>query len=96
MARLREALGDSADHPRFIETLSKRGYRFIASLAGQHAARPRLLVLPFVNLSGDPTQEYFSDAITEELIASAISFAAGRSSSLSPAPPPRPALQRSR
>ena len=30
--RLREALNDSADHPRFIETLSRRGYRFIGSL----------------------------------------------------------------
>ncbi|MFN0169555.1 MAG: transcriptional regulator, partial [Bryobacteraceae bacterium] len=29
VARLREALGDSAEHPRFIETLPKRGYRFI-------------------------------------------------------------------
>jgi DNA-binding winged helix-turn-helix (wHTH) protein len=28
--RLREALGDSADNPRFIETLARRGYRFIA------------------------------------------------------------------
>ena len=27
---LREALGDSADHPRFIETLPRKGYRFIA------------------------------------------------------------------
>jgi DNA-binding winged helix-turn-helix (wHTH) protein len=30
VARLREALGDSAEQPRFIETLPKRGYRFIA------------------------------------------------------------------
>lgn len=30
VARLREALGDSADGPRFIETIAKRGYRFIA------------------------------------------------------------------
>jgi DNA-binding winged helix-turn-helix (wHTH) protein len=30
--RLREALGDSADNPRFIETLPRRGYRFIASV----------------------------------------------------------------
>ena len=29
VARLREALGDSADGPRFIETIAKRGYRFI-------------------------------------------------------------------
>jgi Tol biopolymer transport system component/DNA-binding winged helix-turn-helix (wHTH) protein len=28
--KLREALGDSADNPRFIETLARRGYRFIA------------------------------------------------------------------
>ena len=28
--RLREALGDSADSPRFVETLPRRGYRFIA------------------------------------------------------------------
>jgi Tol biopolymer transport system component/DNA-binding winged helix-turn-helix (wHTH) protein len=32
VARLREALGDAADNPRFIETVSKRGYRFIARL----------------------------------------------------------------
>lgn len=30
--RLREALGDSADNPRFIETLPRRGYRFIAPI----------------------------------------------------------------
>jgi eukaryotic-like serine/threonine-protein kinase len=30
--RLREALGDSADTPRFVETLPRRGYRFIAPL----------------------------------------------------------------
>src|SRR6266567_723014 len=30
--RLREALKDSAEHPRFIETLPRRGYRFIGSL----------------------------------------------------------------
>src|SRR5690348_4964264 len=31
--KLREALGDSAENPRFIETFAKRGYRFIAPLA---------------------------------------------------------------
>jgi TolB-like protein/DNA-binding winged helix-turn-helix (wHTH) protein/Tfp pilus assembly protein PilF len=30
MARLRDALGDSSDSPRFIETLARRGYRFVA------------------------------------------------------------------
>ena len=32
--RLREALGDSAGHPRFVETLPRRGYRFIAAVEG--------------------------------------------------------------
>src|SRR5436190_23254410 len=32
MKRLRAALGDSAETPRFVETLSRRGYRFIAPI----------------------------------------------------------------
>src|SRR5215467_6682328 len=32
--RLRDALGDSADNPIFVETLSRRGYRFMAPLGG--------------------------------------------------------------
>src|SRR5262245_40745342 len=36
--RLRAALGDDADKPRFVETLPRRGYRFIASLGGDQAA----------------------------------------------------------
>ena len=36
--RLREALSDSTDSPRFIETLPRRGYRFIAQV--QRDARP--------------------------------------------------------
>src|SRR6201997_4507307 len=37
--KLRDALGDSADNPRFIETLPRRGYRFIASV-GSNDQRP--------------------------------------------------------
>jgi DNA-binding winged helix-turn-helix (wHTH) protein len=37
--RLREALGDTAEAPRYIETLPKRGYRFIATLNGNGHAR---------------------------------------------------------
>jgi TolB-like protein len=36
--KLREALGDSAEKPRFIETLPRRGYRFLAALDGQREA----------------------------------------------------------
>lgn len=75
IARLREALGDSAEHPRFIETLPKRGYRFVAKVfepppiaQPQGALQARLVVLPFLNLSGDLAQEYLSDAITDEII----------------------------
>jgi eukaryotic-like serine/threonine-protein kinase len=41
--KLREALGDSADSPRFIETLPRRGYRFIAPVRGDRARKPSSL-----------------------------------------------------
>jgi Transcriptional regulatory protein, C terminal len=48
--RLREALEDSADQPRFIETLPRRGYRFIAAIASADSssspARPPDPALP--------------------------------------------------
>jgi TolB-like protein/DNA-binding winged helix-turn-helix (wHTH) protein len=120
--KLREALGDSAESPRFIETLSRRGYRFIAAVEGNghpaavpaptlEATKPAtsrnlrlgvaaglavaivigmalgggklwrrfssgnsvpqirsIAVLPLENLSSDPSQEYFSDGMTDALI----------------------------
>lgn len=123
--RLRAALNDSADQPRYVETLARRGYRFIAptsaasaeisAVAPTHAATPAvakmplsprgrrlrliaiavvmlavggwgwrqwryrssapaiplirsLAVLPLANLSGDLSQEYVADGMTEELI----------------------------
>jgi TolB-like protein len=72
IGQLREALNDSAEHPRFIETIPRRGYRFIGEVAApagaQRAPRARLIVLPFLNLTGNPAEEYFSDAMTDELI----------------------------
>ena len=71
--KLREALGDSSDTPRFVETLARRGYRFIAPVERLGQAAPptgkiMLAVLPLDNLSSDPEQEYFSDGLTEEMI----------------------------
>jgi TolB-like protein/Tfp pilus assembly protein PilF len=66
--KLREALGDSAEKPRFIETLAKRGYRFMWDLQANPGPIRSLLVLPLENLSRDPEQEYFADGLTEELI----------------------------
>jgi TolB-like protein len=124
IARLLEVLGDSAETPRYIETLPRRGYRFIAPVetvevvspsraahpedprptsaeskrppsramvaggilavfvlgtavwlarTGAHSASaaPRLnsiAVLPLENLSGDPSEEFFADGMTDQLI----------------------------
>jgi len=75
---LRSALKDDARQPRYIETLHRRGYRFIgkpasAKDAGDKAAplplpeRPSIAVLPFSNMSDDPDQEHFADGISEDL-----------------------------
>jgi TolB-like protein len=66
--KLREALGDSPDIPRFIETLARRGYRFTGNLAATPVRIESLAVLPLENLSRDPEQEYFADGLTEALI----------------------------
>jgi len=43
--KLRDALSDEADNPRFIETLPKRGYRFIAPVSASATPRPHLHVV---------------------------------------------------
>ena len=78
MKRLRHALGDSPGNPRFVETLARRGYRFIAPVstpAGSAASQPApvrtigsLAVLPFGNADTDPGTEYLADGITETII----------------------------
>src|ERR1700747_2254037 len=66
--KLREALGDSVESPRFVQTLAKRGYRFIGDLRTHSTTADSIVVLPFVNMSPDPENEYFADGITEEII----------------------------
>jgi DNA-binding winged helix-turn-helix (wHTH) protein len=64
ISRLRRVLNDPVGSPRFIETVPKRGYRFIASSAKPHS----LAVMPFLNQSAEREGDYFSDGLTEELI----------------------------
>ena len=71
--KLRDLLGDSARSPRFVETLPRLGYRFIAPViapgkAAAAAVKKMLLVLPFENLSGGE-HESFADGMTEEMIS---------------------------
>jgi TolB-like protein/tetratricopeptide (TPR) repeat protein len=63
VSRLRDALGDSANSPSFIETIPKRGYRFVVPIS----KRPAVAVMPFVNQTGNVKDEYFSDGLTDEL-----------------------------
>jgi TolB-like protein len=66
--RLREALEDTAETPQFVETLPRRGYRFIARTEREKPRFRSLAVLPLENLSRDPEQEYFAEGLTEALI----------------------------
>lgn len=80
---LRRALGESSQSPKYIETVPRRGYRFVATVsesreedsesAGNenHAqAITSLAILPFSNMSHDANMEYLSDGITESIINS--------------------------
>ncbi len=77
--KIRDALSDSIGKPRFIETLHRRGYRFIGSIDQRDTATepdrsegiPSIGVLPFMcvdnNVEGDYLGEGISETITNSL-----------------------------
>ncbi len=79
--RLRQAFGETADQPKYIETVPRRGYRFLESpkeidtsvslgVAPGSQSVHSLAVLPFVNVNADSKTEYLTDSITEGIINS--------------------------
>jgi TolB-like protein len=76
--QLRIALRDDAATPRYIKTIPRLGYCFIAPMAHSPSATSpvavpepepgsSIAVLPFANLSANPEDEYFSDGLAEEI-----------------------------
>jgi len=73
IAVLRRAFGTAPGGDCWIETMPRRGYRFVGPVVAAEAAslalpdKPSLVVLPFQNMTGDAEQEYFVDGMVEEI-----------------------------
>ena len=71
VSALRKALEDGKGGQRYIVTVPGRGYRFVAEPTdARHSLldKPSIAVLPFDNMSGDPSQDYFADGVVEDII----------------------------
>jgi eukaryotic-like serine/threonine-protein kinase len=69
--QIREAVGDTADAPRFIETLPRRGYRFLIPVESASVTAPqtmtRLIVLPFRMLRPDANTDFLAFSLPDAL-----------------------------
>jgi TolB-like protein len=80
---VRRALGDDGTAQRLIRTFTRQGVRFVAEVTEQASDparsdnlreeagppdKPSIMVLPFHNLSGDPSLDYLADGTSEEII----------------------------
>jgi DNA-binding winged helix-turn-helix (wHTH) protein/Tol biopolymer transport system component len=78
VGKLRVALGDSADNPTFIETVPRRGYRFVAKVQGEALARPAVTVAVRVDQAeGKPKPRGSAIAVIAGLAGAALLVAAG-------------------
>jgi TolB-like protein len=84
ISALRRVFAEEPGGDSWIETLPRRGYRYVGPVAvneqenqgatgNEHPTlalpdKPSLAVMPFTNMSGDPEQEYFADGIVEDII----------------------------
>lgn len=88
VAALRRQLGPTADGAEWIVTVPRAGYRLVGAVAvedsppvpvggsapADRGGRPSVAVLPFTNLGDDPSQDYFADGVTEDIIAALTRF----------------------
>ncbi|MBR1173515.1 winged helix-turn-helix domain-containing protein [Bradyrhizobium sp. KB893862 SZCCT0404] len=83
IAAVRRTLADVSGEAHWIETLPRRGYRYVGPAATTSDPdraptaeapsltlpdRPSIAVLPFTNLSGDAEQDYFADGMVDDII----------------------------
>lgn len=85
--RLRDALNDSAENPRFVETVARRGYRFIAPLTGTAGSLEPPKTVP-LTIKGRLRRFWRGAAVTLGLIAAiSVGWHAGMRSRQVTAPP---------
>jgi len=79
IAALRKALGPRDDGSEWIVTVPRVGYRLVrgeakAAVTERPGYRQTVAVLPFQNLSGDASQDYFADGVVEDIITALSRF----------------------